>query len=294
MTGHGAEAGNGAPAGGDLSVRVSTGDLLAAALALALLGIVVYRRWYVLAPVPSPPEPTSPPVGAALFIAAVLLGVVGTLAAAAIMGIDAGPEREAPLGLTEQGQLMGGMYLGQAVVIIIFVVLLLRAKRPRPDRRPGWAGATGIAVAALLVLWPILLLTGSLSGWLMRWVTGEPTDVIAHGTLRSMLDDPWTPGFLLVGFGAVVLAPIFEEVFYRGLLQRTVRQMGIGPWPAIIGTSLFFAFVHIGAADAHALVVLFVLSLGFGWVYERTGRLFAPLLMHMLFNAGNLAMAMTI
>jgi len=41
----------------------------------------------------------------------------------------------------------------------------------------------------------------------------------------------------------------------------------------------------------HALIGLFVFGLGLGWAYERTGRLWAPIAMHALFNAGNLMLA---
>jgi membrane protease YdiL (CAAX protease family) len=44
-------------------------------------------------------------------------------------------------------------------------------------------------------------------------------------------------------------------------------------------------------APWHALAALFVLSLGFGWVYEKTGRLEAAVTMHALFNAANVALA---
>ena len=42
------------------------------------------------------------------------------------------------------------------------------------------------------------------------------------------------------------------------------------------------------AADWHALPALFVLSLGLGWLYERTGSLWAVMLMHALFNASQI------
>ena len=37
---------------------------------------------------------------------------------------------------------------------------------------------------------------------------------------------------------------------------------------------------------------LLVLGAGFGWVYDKTGRLTAPIVMHALFNAGNLVLAL--
>jgi len=55
--------------------------------------------------------------------------------------------------------------------------------------------------------------------------------------------------------------------------------------------SLVFTAMHVGAVDPHGLAGLFVLSLGFGWVYAKTGRLTASITMHMAFNAGNILLA---
>ena len=47
----------------------------------------------------------------------------------------------------------------------------------------------------------------------------------------------------------------------------------------------------VGAADWQGLPSLFVLSLGLGWIFTKTGRLIAPIIVHMLFNGFNLLMA---
>ena len=49
--------------------------------------------------------------------------------------------------------------------------------------------------------------------------------------------------------------------------------------------------MHLTIVEPYALVVLFVLSVGLGWAYEKSGRLTAPVTMHLLFNVANLALA---
>ena len=56
-------------------------------------------------------------------------------------------------------------------------------------------------------------------------------------------------------------------------------------------TRAVFALMHYDVVPGHALAALFVLSLGFGWIYEKTGRLEAAVTMHVLFNAANVALA---
>ena len=63
-------------------------------------------------------------------------------------------------------------------------------------------------------------------------------------------------------------------------------------WPAILTTSVLFTLVHLGAVTSvDGLLALFVLSIGFGWVYEKTGRLSASITMHAAFNLANLLLA---
>ncbi|HUT56978.1 MAG TPA: CPBP family intramembrane glutamic endopeptidase [Phycisphaerae bacterium] len=86
----------------------------------------------------------------------------------------------------------------------------------------------------------------------------------------------------LIIVSAVVLAPLAEEVFFRGLLQSTFRKYLRRPWAAILLTSAFFALVH--AAYPTSMPAMFALSVALGYNYERCGRLPAPILIHALFN----------
>ena len=63
--------------------------------------------------------------------------------------------------------------------------------------------------------------------------------------------------------------------------EETERREIIGRWLAIIITSLAFAAVH---GELAFVPPLFLLSLGLGYLYERTGNLWAPIAMHALFN----------
>jgi len=92
---------------------------------------------------------------------------------------------------------------------------------------------------------------------------------------------------ILAIISAVVLAPLAEETLFRGLLQSMLRKYIGHPWPAILIASVFFAFAHHQYPDA--MPTLFVLSIVLGYNYERCGRLVPSILIHMLFNAVNVA-----
>jgi len=95
---------------------------------------------------------------------------------------------------------------------------------------------------------------------------------------------PLWPTGIYLGFFAVVLAPVAEEFIFRGVLFPFVRQLG---WPKLawFGVSFLFALIHGSAA---IFIPLFVLALALTWLYEKTGSLLAPIVVHSLFNAANL------
>jgi len=93
-------------------------------------------------------------------------------------------------------------------------------------------------------------------------------------------------GVLLVLL-AVVVAPISEEFFFRGVLFRTVRDRH-GFWPAALASAIPFGLVHYvpaPAIDALLLQITMVFTgLGLAWIYDRRGTIVAPVAAHMVFN----------
>lgn len=79
--------------------------------------------------------------------------------------------------------------------------------------------------------------------------------------------------------GVVVLFPILEEIWYRGLMYPPMRRE-LGRWPAIIILSLLFAFAHSNVFPINQ----FFGGLIFVWAYEKRRTLVAPILLHMLGN----------
>jgi len=77
-----------------------------------------------------------------------------------------------------------------------------------------------------------------------------------------------------------IVTPFFEEIMFRGLIQSTIRSYVAGPWLAIIISSAVFTIVH---PQAHWAAV-FVLGMLLGYSYEKSGSLFRPMFIHVLFN----------
>lgn len=81
-------------------------------------------------------------------------------------------------------------------------------------------------------------------------------------------------------FIIIVIAPVFEEIVFRGvLLPFMVRRTGF--WPGIVLVSVIFGGMHL---HLPSFLPLFLLSVMFSLAYARTQSLLVPIGMHALFN----------
>lgn len=98
-------------------------------------------------------------------------------------------------------------------------------------------------------------------------------------TLADKANDPF--GVVLLFVIVVIGAPIAEELFFRGLVMRSVeRHLGA---PAAIGISaVAFGVTHFEGIQTPALIAF---GLVLGWLVYRTGRIGTSIVAHMAFNA---------
>lgn len=155
------------------------------------------------------------------------------------------------------------------------------------------------AVACLLGL-PIALAVGTLTflaAHLLSRLTGAPPPgEVAHGTLEQILAERESAGLswwlLPVALQVVVLAPLFEEVVYRGCVQSALLSVTGRTWLAAILASMLFSLVHVGATPWHALPTLFMVGLTCALLVERSGRIWPAVAFHAAFNGVNLGLAL--
>jgi len=194
---------------------------------------------------------------------------------------------------------------GAQLAVVVFI-LLARRFRPRGATTAVARGGVHqhpraplesimMAVAAALLLWPVITSVSESIVAIEHWF-GTSAPAVGHQTLEILLKagthDQW---WWLTIASAVILAPLAEEFAYRGLLQQGLKATGLGTRTAIFITSFLFAIVHWSALTDGSRIVglttLFILAVGWGMLYERTGRMAAPILAHAIFNATNLLIA---
>ena len=141
---------------------------------------------------------------------------------------------------------------------------------PRAALSPAqtlWLTLTGVLLAAPMTLGVDVLEA------LLSW----------HGTVvQPMVLQAQAPGvFLLTLLKSALLAPVLEELFFRGYLLHAMKRFG-EPRAAAV-SALCFALVHLGGTPC-AWAMYAALGLLLAALTLRTGSLLAPMLVHAVYN----------
>jgi membrane protease YdiL (CAAX protease family) len=176
-----------------------------------------------------------------------------------------------------------------AVVILSVLILWLSLYHKgwlevmRLPERGTWGKEIGSGVLFGLGLYPVMVIVvGGLLTLLLQTVSGEhveaPEQVGEH--LPAI-------GVALTIVYAIVIAPIGEELFFRGVLFRSLRDRH-GFWVGAVGSAIGFGLIHFipgSAIDAALLmIVMFFTGIALCFLYERRGTIVAPLAAHVTFN----------
>ncbi|HEX8802739.1 MAG TPA: CPBP family intramembrane glutamic endopeptidase [Acidimicrobiales bacterium] len=210
---------------------------------------------------------------AAGWVAAQVGGLLAITLVLALSGREADELDQLPLGWIAVAQL--GLWLG----LLGAPVLASRLKgnglvrdfglRMLPGDVPlGLAWGLALQFGLVLIYIPLYLLTDIDANDLnepARAFTDRATDPLGVVLL-----------VLIVGIGA----PIIEEIFYRGLLQRSLIRR-FGRWPGIIGTGLIFGASHFEPLQFPALACF---GVAVGYLAVRYDRLGPGIVAHIVFN----------
>jgi membrane protease YdiL (CAAX protease family) len=211
-----------------------------------------------------------------LMLATLITAPFGADAGALIMG-------------AEVPTLLGGAVLLIATQVSMLLVAWFLVFRPGALAAlpslpgPDAGGAIRAGLGWGLLAWLGATLASAAAVWLLERIGIEAEPQVAARAIATL--EPW-----LVVLAVVILAPIAEEVFFRGVVFNAWLREGGRRW-AYLGSSALFALIHISAV---ALVPLFVLGLALAWIYQRTGNLLAPIAMHATVNGISVALALLV
>ncbi len=135
----------------------------------------------------------------------------------------------------------------------------------------GGGGLLGLAV--------LVLAAGLVSEAVLRIATGLG---LSPGSLDGLAEAVQSRGLVggLLLLGMVVLAPLGEELVFRGALWRALEPLG--PRVTLVATSLCFSAVHF---DPLHVIATLPLAFFLGWLRHVSGGIRACVLAHFVNNA---------
>jgi CAAX protease family protein len=107
--------------------------------------------------------------------------------------------------------------------------------------------------------------------------------LLSKPIVPSFMADAYKTAYFLPAllFAIIVVAPIFEEILWRGFLFQGIRYSRLGPMGAIGITSFLWAIIHL-QYDLYGIATVFVMGLLLGTVRLRTDSIYLVMVMHSL------------
>ena len=187
-----------------------------------------------------------------------------------------------------------------AAVTIVAVLLLWLAKAhrgwPAIVRMPvrgRWRGDAGAGALFGVGLYPVaVLVVGGIVVIVLQALTGESVQAP-----EQVPQDLSPLALVLTIVYALAIAPFGEELFFRGILFRALRDRFGFPVGAT-GSAVAFGLIHYipGALIDAALLMLVMTFVGaaLAFIYERRGSFVAPVAAHVTFNVIGLALILAL
>ncbi len=191
------------------------------------------------------------------------------------------PLRDDALPLVWRMMTLAPLWIGLLAVPWLFAKALGR-RRPGWSLDGEWSDVSVGAITGLLMQVPIIPIVFVV----MQLIFGELEPTRQAQGFVEQLDSPvdYVVLYLFVAVGA----PVVEELFYRGLVQRNLVER-VGPVLGIGIASVIFGAVHASLVE---FLPLSVVGAVLGVLAWRTGRLLPAIIAHMVFNATALTMAL--
>lgn len=181
-----------------------------------------------------------------------------------------------------EAEIAAYQFLWRVICIVMFVWFALLSFWSERIGAGPFAGQIRVdarwLVVAIMLGPALILLPSFIVGSLMpegewRYRDDQNADILAPQN--------WTLAYI---FMAVVLAPVIEEVTFRGVALGALISRNVGPVAAVILSSAAFALIHMQYSAA-AMLVVFFSGVGFAILRLLSGTVSVPIVAHAVANA---------
>ncbi len=181
--------------------------------------------------------------------------------------------------LTEAGDTVAAIALLVLVLVqdaaLLGIAVFFAARRIKPQPWHFGLRATRFWVTAGLTLAAAVIVLGFEVGIIELFDTKTPEEELSATS---------PVGAIVVGVAVIVVAPVTEELFFRGFFYRALRTR-LRLWSAVLIDSAVFAVIHIQyIGNPEIFIVIAAFAAVACLVYERTGSIFPCIAVHAAFN----------
>jgi len=177
-------------------------------------------------------------------------------------------------------------------VVLIFMLIERRGQQARQVLGLDLRGGLGVclrAFACFFVFIPFLQSVNYIWQHLLRQVQGEAYEGSQEVVEQfAQSGTGYMSGLIIVA--AVFVAPIAEEMFFRGFLYGFLRKH-VRPSIAVVFVGALFGIFHMPLA---VMLPTGLLGAFFCYLYERTGRLTVPIFLHAIYNFVQIMLIMSL
>lgn len=189
-----------------------------------------------------------------------------------------------------QKMMTPSLLVGNIVIfaILVGIVMAIVWSRVKPVAWLGlrwreWPHALWIGPVAVMVMW-VILVALSASGYI-AWLENIVGSKSTQDAVKLLQESKDLTSVALMAFSAAIIAPLAEEVIFRGYIYPVAKYFA-GPWVGALFTSLVFAAGH---GNVPLMLPLFLLGMLMTWAYEKTGSLWAAISIHFFFNSATVS-----
>lgn len=174
------------------------------------------------------------------------------------------------------------------LMLMCFIVLFMYKQRDMlPEtlglnpKHPAYVFAWGVGVYIAFILLSITMQGAGLEDWLKERL-GEPQH---QQIVKDMVNAVEVERKLILILGTCIIAPLAEEIIFRGYLYPVVKRYSEPAFAAII-TGIIFGAIH---GNVWAVIPLSIFGILLAVLYELSGSIWSCILCHALFNSINVA-----
>jgi membrane protease YdiL (CAAX protease family) len=168
--------------------------------------------------------------------------------------------------------------IGQGFMLVPLFWFLRSRKEPIAERLRIRFVSSDVIISSIYLSFGIIILSDELDRIIQIFLPA-PEYIL---DLNGLLQPESIMGFFLLFIAVVIIAPLGEELLFRGFLQQILEKHWKDVTRAVLVTALFFAMIHM---NPYWFVQIYILGILLGFLAWKTKSVLPPLILHGINNA---------